>query len=133
MTERHGLEKGDIVEIQRLSRIPASQFATRIETKTLFARFLHTRVDGRKVFDQGEGMPVLSLSPDRIRSIRKVTPEYVVTQFYVGQPVIVRKYGGDYNARVLERHRSRITVGFITRGGENKTLTLPAWRVRAIS
>lgn len=122
IAERHKLERGDICAIEIL--VPAMG-----ETVTRFGRYHYTS-EGKLHFHRPGNAPLI-YAEDRIRSIRKVTPEYVASQYSVDQTVIVRKYGGDYDGQVTKVGRTRLTVTFLTRAGVRKTQTFSAIDVAA--
>ncbi len=121
--ERHDIQKGDLCEIQVLTLGPNS-------------RLTHTRF-GKLGYEEGDkilfhdGTSYFPIKAENIRSIQKVDEAYVARQYRESQSVTVHKYGSTYRGVVSKVGRTRLTVFFYTLGGKAKSVTVPAWEVRA--
>lgn len=124
IAERHNLEPGDLCEIRVLPNV------AREAEYAAYGVYRYTAASTSELcFDRGPFTSLLSLPPERIRSVQKVTGEHIAKQFHVGQRVRIRKYGGTYRGHITKVGRTRVTVAFTTFGGKDKEQTLPAWHL----
>jgi hypothetical protein len=127
MILKHDIKKGAICEIAVLAFGQNSKLFGGRLTHTRYGKFGREEGEYIGFYDAGG---YFRIKQDNIRSLRTVTPEEAAKQRYVGQKVLIHKYGSFYGGKVVKVGRTRVTVSFVTNGGKEKTATASAWETR---